>query len=481
MKAMRSCVWLVLAMGAACSSESGINKIEAGNGVDPGIEVDPTWINFGVLEEGEESSAVVTVTNIGSVTLTIEGLVPEGAFAFTITADRMLDTLAPEEFTQFTVNYVASGAVDEGTVTVVSNDAVSPEIPVELMGGLTDPELVWLPDPLDFGVVETGTTVTESVTMQNIGATDLEVEELVLSGDAFEADLPEVPFTLTTGETLSFDVTFDADASGPHAGTITATGNATEDLVLDITGTVSSGPIAVCRVDPETVVSHSETATWYGDESYDPGGAEIVDYDWTLYSRPDGSSATMPSGEANRRPFEWDLAGEYVGKLVVTNEYGEESEPCYATLTATPEDDFWIEMYWTYSGDDMDLHLLAPGGSVETNSDCYYSNCVSGGALDWGTRGYDEDDPSLDLDDISGTGPENIRIMEPEDGEYTVIVHDYPGSTYSGGNRVYVNIYIGGELAWSRDCEISGENTYNEFATVDFPAGTVTDGSMTCR
>lgn len=475
---MKAIIGLALGL-AACSSESGLNTVKPGNDADGGILVDPTSINFGVLEAGVEGSAVVTITNIGSVTLTLEELRLEGATAFTVTSERMLDTLAPEEFTQFTVNYEATGAVDEGVVTVVSNDSVAPEVPVTLLGGLTDPLLVWSPDPLDFGAVPVGELATETVTISNGGATDLEVSSLTLDGSAFEADFPDLPFTLAEGEEVSMTVTFDADASGEKTGTITAVSNADEDNVLDIVGSGSSGPIAVCRVDPEEVVSHSETATWYGDESYDPGGAEIIEYDWSLYSRPDGSSATMPSGTANRRPFTWDLAGEYVGKLVVTNEYGEESEPCYATLTATPEDDFWIEMYWTRSNDDMDLHLLAPSGSIETNTDCYYSNCVSGG-LDWGTRGVTEDNPSLDLDDISGTGPENIRVMEPQDGEFSVIVHDYPGSVYSGANHVYVNIYIGGSLAWSEDCDISGENTYTEFATVTFPAGTVTSSSP-CR
>lgn len=476
---MRSTYWLGLAGSlVACSSENSLNTVKTGTDVEGGIEVDPTYINFGVLDPGAESSEVVKITNVGSATLTIDGLDLSGSSAFTVTSDHMLDSLEPEDYTQFTVTYTASGVVDEGTVTVKSNDTIDPEVPVELTGGLTDPELYWTPDPLDFGALPVGDSATESVTMQNVGATDLEIDTLTLDGDNFEADLPEVPLTLVEGETVSFDVTFNA-TSGPATGTITATGNADEDMILDLSGTGSSGPIAICSVDPETVSSHSETAKWIGDESYDPGGAEIVDYSWTLYSQPAGSSATMPSGGANRSPFVWDLAGEYVGELVVTNEYGETSDPCYATLTATPSDDFWIEMYWTHSGDDMDLHLLAPGGTRETSTDCYYANCVSGG-LDWGARGVSEDNPSLDLDDIPGTGPENIRVEEPEDGTFTVIVHDYPGSTYTAANHVYVNIYIGGSLAWSDDCDISGENTYNTFATVEFPAGTVTDGSA-CR
>ncbi len=233
-------------------------------------------------------------------------------------------------------------------------------------------------------------------------------------------------------------------------------------------------PVAVCDVTPNPVTPPFEAATWLGEDSYDPDDL-LLSYEWTLLTKPSGSAVNMPTGAgSNLNNFVPDLAGDYTAQLIVTNTDGVASDPCEITLESIPAQDLWVEMYWTVPNDDMDLHLIAPGGSFNDNqTDCYYANCVNGG-LDWGVRNYKDDDPTLDLDDIDRTGPENINIDAPEESTYTVVVHDYPGSTYNAGNDVTVNIYLNGALVWTDTRVISGESTKTYFAEINWATGTVT-------
>lgn len=242
-------------------------------------------------------------------------------------------------------------------------------------------------------------------------------------------------------------------------------------------------PVAVCDVSPNPVQPPFESATWDGSASYDPSGDPLMSYNWSLISQPEGSSVTFSNSAASViSNFLPDLAGDYVGRLVVTNQAGL-TDSCEVTLQSIPAQNLWVEMFWQYPEEDMDLHLIAPGqnwqSAKNTDNDCYYSNCTPSnwfGALDWGQQGNTTDDPSLDIDDIPGTGPENINIYNPEStGTYTVVVHDYQGSTndVQGPNEVTVNIYLNGVLEWTDTRAISGENTFTPFAKIDWGAGQV--------
>jgi len=355
------------------------------------------------------------------------------------------------------------------------------------------PQIAAEPNPVNFGVVPAGESAAQVITMSSVGDITLNVTAMQI-GDGRETFtlLEPLPGSYEPGASAELTITYTSDGS-ETSGDLQILSNdpANPNLRVPLlagaetvdTGDTShdppplSQPIAVCSVDPAEVLAIHESADWIGSSSYDDGS--IVSYDWSLISAPAGATATMPGGAANRRGFTPDVAGEYIGQLIVTDNDGISSEPCTATLNATAGDGLWIEMFWVHSGDDMDLHLLDDGGTLTTNSDCYYANCTWGG-LNWGGTGS-SDDPILDLDDIPGTGPENINISSPARGTYTVYVHDYPGSTYIGRNDVTVNVYFASSLVWTDTRNVNSEGCYEPFVEVTVPGGVTTDLMGSCR
>jgi len=130
-----------------------------------------------------------------------------------------------------------------------------------------------------------------------------------------------------------------------------------------------------------------------------------------------------------------------------------------------------IELTWDKDDTDMDAHLVRPGGSMwSTTDDCHWQNPNP----DWGLIGISEDNPSLDQDNRSGLGPENITLEQPfEEGEYQVMVHYFDGGEPT---MATVRIWINDELVATYSKEMADGDTWN-CALIDWPSGGVSPGN----
>jgi hypothetical protein len=235
------------------------------------------------------------------------------------------------------------------------------------------------------------------------------------------------------------------------------------------------GPVNTCpanqTVNPNTTVTLNTSAS-------SPSG-RAISCAWSVVSRPSTSSGTFtaPTSCTSSGYFA-DVVGTHVLRFTVTDSTGLKST-CDVTITVNPLGDLWVELTWN-KANDMDLHLLHPSaGNSHTAAawnaatyDCAWDNRTPS----WDAPGT-ADDPSLDRDDITGTGPENIRINVPSTSHlYTIGAHMF---SYGASSAVTVTakIYCAGVLKQTVSRNFSTDRDMWVIGTVQF--GTTGTGGCT--
>lgn len=379
-------------------------------------------------------------------------------------------------------------------------------------------------DELNFGPTLVDMTRNQTVVVESCGGEPLSISAIRVEGEQFGlgGNLPETypavipPITNGTIATNSFSVTFTPPELDFYEGTLIIESNDPINPTLEVPltgrGSVNACPVAAVaesdlNVQPlDIVVLDAGPST----DSDGPGGLP-VSYEWVITSRPAGSTAqpverfSNPLRPADGGPaddsstpealFFVDIAGEYTAELVVTDDQGfsAPSAECPQSIAsvyinARPEGAILVELTWQtpadqnetdLDGTDVDLHLLhfRAGAGWTTSEDCYYGNPND----DWGPAGL-EGNPSLDIDDTNGAGPENISIDTPENtggSYYRVGVHyyssgdDFFGMDY-GPSDATIRVYLLGLLSgeWTQRLQRTGN--FWEVAGIEW-------GNMTSR
>ena len=297
---------------------------------------------------------------------------------------------------------------------------------------------------------------------------------------------------------------FKPDRRGIFHGQLLVTSTDPErpELEIEVAGAGVANECPIPRtLTQDQEVSPLDVVVLDGSASVDPDGPNErpVAYEWVVVDRPLGST-TQPFERLydDRSParggtpdvastptarFFVDLAGEYTLELRVTDHYGAQAPsalcpaaPARVHIKAVPSEALHIQLTWDTPGDpdqtddqgtDVDLHLRHPRGARWSSTDgfdCFYQNR----APDWGQPGVRSDDPSLDIDDVNGAGPENINIAQPERTDaypsgYLVGVHYFSADLFGGSGEqgalqstARVRIFVNGEVAYE------GERTLRE-------------------
>lgn len=451
------------------------------NQLFPQLTVSPIEVDFGEVVVDYTETTVFEVINTGRAPLEIDSIAfAEGGQGVYEVEPASLE-LERSERAEVTLRFTPGTYLDySDTLVFNSNDPDYPaiEVPVNGLGGDgPTPDIELDNTALDFGNVPPGEIGTLWVTLRNVGDGDLEITETTQAGSgAFTIATDPVGKVISgeDGGDMQVIVIFNPTHIEGDNGTFTIASNDPDEPEVTVTLLGNGGgdfeyPIAV--IDGPAAPAPPTTVLLDGSDSYDPNGYALVDYAWTLTDAPDGSSTVLEDTVGDSAELFFDIAGEYEVQLKVTNEYGVASAPAKYRVDAIPVDDIHVELLWDTANADLDLHMLNGTDAeffVEPDDVCYCNSHPN-----WGDSSNPDDDPRLDLDDLSGYGPENINILHPAANEYPVRVH-YFDDNGDGAVTATVRYYIHGELELETSKVLQRDEVWSA-GIVRWPDGVIVD------
>lgn len=491
----------------------------------PELTPSPSEVDFDGVDEGESEDAFLTVRNDGHSPLEIDDMWVSGNEAFEygipdVSSNEDEDDIPPrdedskqwpesiEPNEEFMVRVTFSPEdrwPKEGKLHFESNDPDATTT-VDLNGNSGD-ACMGVPDTVDFDTGALEETSTTTIPIENCSRTeDLEVSEINLTDDgggvfsideeSLPGDLPDDQAVIETGERADFKVNFEPDAEEEYTGEITVDSNddANEEATIELTGNGLDNdcPVSQFNAQIEGGRQHTaggernaspnidalplDTVTFDASDSSDPDGS-VERYQWTILDRPDDSTQRMQPNDDEQSELFLDVAGTYEIELKVYDDKNTVScnSEAIITIEARPEDDVHIQLVWDTpadpdetddTGTDLDLHYLHPNGTWnEEPWDVYWRNQ----SPDWGQDGDSSDDPSLDIDDTDGAGPENINHSNLENKTYRTGVYYYSDEGF-GPSYATVRIFVDGELAREMENKHMPETgVFWDVATIEWP------------
>ena len=211
----------------------------AGAGVAPGI-LTPTAssLAFGSIQVGTKSTLSETLTNTGTISVTITQATPSGT-GFSVSGLTLPVTLAANQAVSFNATFAPTSAgAASGSLSVVSNASNSP-LSIPLSGtALAAGALSASPSSANFGNVTDGSNQTVPVIVTNTGGESVTISSAAASGTGFSFTGQTPPLTLTAGQSATFNAVFTPTAAGAATGSLTINSNAINPtLSIPLSGT----------------------------------------------------------------------------------------------------------------------------------------------------------------------------------------------------------------------------------------------------
>ena len=337
------------------------------------------------------------------------------------------------------------------------------------------PELALSADPnvVVVGFQAAGEVVQAQVAVVNSGQNALSVVEVTMDGSftfAFD-EFPQFPMRLVPGQQIQLSIVYTADDLEVDEATIWVRSDqdSLEPLAIPISSYTKNPEVPqddpCLSVGPSTIDFGSVARGQHADRRFamENCGSGAVTVSRIARGRtfflplPDSVQLqpapnlplTLLPGERQEVTVRYTArqATEIRGHWEVFSDDANNPRQRVNVRAQTPappieEQGLHIRMSWDTDLNDIDMHLLQPGGQFFCPSDVYFSNR----SPDWGQQGRHQDDPFLDRDDVDGHGPENINIEDPAPGVYTLLAHYYDDHEQFDTPMITFEVFSYGQL-----------------------------------
>ena len=251
------------------------------SGIGTTAKLSPTTLVFGTVAIGTTSaSKTVTLTNIGTSTLSIYGISFTGTNTGSFSQTHDCGTsLAAGASCSIYVRFKPTGSGTRTAALSVSDSAAGAPQTVSLMGIGTTAKLS--PTSLNFGSINSGSvSPAKNVTLTNVGSTTLSIAGLAITGtNALEFnETSNCGPSLVAGASCTISVVFSPRATNPRTAALSVTDNAAgSPQSVGLTGTGAGG---TCTTHPPTNLNSG---------AFIRGFYEVVRLSWIDHSNDEDS------------------------------------------------------------------------------------------------------------------------------------------------------------------------------------------------
>lgn len=246
----------------------------------PRLEASPNPLNM-VATVNQTVTGEITVANTGSADLTVSGasLGASTSAFFTLAAATFPHTLAPGESFPLTVSFhPTSSAAAAGSVDIASDDPLAPTTSVALNGNGSipnAPQIVAVPNPINFGDVQRLTCATQTTSVKNVGNSTLNVTNI--TRQIFTStDFTWTPnsFSVAPGAAQTLSVTFCPTHTGLALGSLQVASNDTahNPYSIGLKGNGTPPPLTATDISVKLTWNTNDTDVdthlWRGNGSF---------------------------------------------------------------------------------------------------------------------------------------------------------------------------------------------------------------------